>query len=264
MLSLSPIELKRVAEDIYLAEALIPQAEVTHDPALIILFGWMGAQLSHLKKYTNTHIEQFPGTSVLVVRSHPRQWFERKASRLPSLQPILPLIPEGGHVLYHVISNGGALRFTDLLSLRPITPKSHSAILFDSCPGVLELGPSLLAFLAPFKNLFIRLIARVLLTPFFLLVAAPDRLLGRPDLLDRVRLPLNDSQFVATDVPRAYVYSKEDRLIQDWAVEEHGHHGATKGYKVTFHRFHGSLHAAHLRKDPETYKRAIGELWDAV
>jgi len=69
-------------------------------------------------------------------------------------------------------------------------------------------------------------------------------------------------------VGRAYIYSKEDELI-DWRdVERHGEEAVERlgggGGRVRMERFEGSQHVAHLRKDGERYGRVIRELWDGV
>ncbi|KIJ29433.1 hypothetical protein M422DRAFT_229263 [Sphaerobolus stellatus SS14] len=260
------LALNPIANDIYLS---IPNGEEMDkvndsDPRTVVIFGWMGAQLKHLQKYATLYHELYPSTPVLLVCSHPRLWFQTKTIRLANFTPALAYLPIS-KVIYHAFSNGGCFRLADFLSLRPISTQSYSTIVFDSCPGVYEIKATTLAFLAPFKSKILRFLARILIMSCFSLMSLWNRLLRKTDIQQTaVRIPLNNGHLVRKDMPRAYIYSKSDKLVQSWAVEAHADEAEKKGYMTTRHVYLNSDHVAHFRTDPERYKRIIRDSWQIV
>jgi len=125
----------------------------------------------------------------------------------------------------------------------------------------MELEPTVQALLLPIKSTLFYIIAHLAVTPFLFIWALLDHIRGRPDIIEAVRQPLNDADIVPKEIQRAYIFSDEDTIVQDWAVEAHGKEAIERGHRVTFYRFSGSQHVAHLQHDRERYHQIIQELW---
>lgn len=64
-------------------------------------------------------------------------------------------------------------------------------------------------------------------------------------------------------VPRLYLFSKADHLIPSADVLEHAAAARHQGVDVTVEEFEGTMHVAHVRKEPERYWGAVKSLWEA-
>ena len=85
------------------------------------------------------------------------------------------------------------------------------------------------------------------------------------DLNAKTKLALNDHTLWDTTVPRAYLFSKADKLI-DWkSVAEHARKSERRGTPVLVEVFEASAHCAHIRakEDAERYWAGVQRVWDA-
>ncbi|EAU85215.2 hypothetical protein CC1G_06231 [Coprinopsis cinerea okayama7 len=106
-------------------------------PAIILMFGWMGAHLPHLLKYTQKYDEMYPAATKILVRSQPEFFWSSAKTNDDALLPVVQLLKEQGclppnngtkkpSVLVHAFSNGSA----------PPHPLAlHHSVLIKSCIG---------------------------------------------------------------------------------------------------------------------------------
>ncbi|KAF8639259.1 hypothetical protein AX16_010331 [Volvariella volvacea WC 439] len=128
------------------------------EPRLILMFGWIGAQLPHLHKYTAEYEKIFPNSTMALATF----------TNLRKLEPVLRVLEAAGcsptnsgdlsSVLIHVFSNASNLT-TSTRSSRWSTSQfclSHSAIVLDSCPGDGGISAHKRAYGALVPNLVLR------------------------------------------------------------------------------------------------------------
>lgn len=262
-------------------------------PKLILLGGWMDAQPAHLAKYTTKLQALFPTSPILLVRAFAYHFVTGTANFSAEIAPAVPIIrsifPEaasGGdnnddsgsrrpEMLVMVFSNGGSTTLRYLYQLirktAAATPKGAAPhlpphlTLFDSAPGGFSYGRSVTAFTlsAVRRTFLVRLwVAAVshLMAAFYWVATVPW---GRPGFLERLALAhnLRDGENRA-EVARAYVYSKEDALV-DWRfVEGHAAQARERGFEVVLERFEGTAHVAHARGDEGRYWKVVRDFWD--
>jgi hypothetical protein len=208
----------------------------------------------------------FPGTPIVLLLTHPRDFFMRDSTRHALLRPAVSFLPSpADSVLIHVLSNGGAHKFCDMLSLSPHLGLGETKILFDSTPGEIALRPTAMAFLAPVRVPVLRLAGSLLLALMYMvMVWLPTTMFGSLDFLQAVRERLNDPSILSTtSTKRTYIYSDLDDLVQSWAVEKHAADAMQKGYAVDLVKMPDSMHVEHLRRHPELYQAVVMSLWRA-
>ncbi|KDN32900.1 hypothetical protein RSAG8_14013, partial [Rhizoctonia solani AG-8 WAC10335] len=133
---------------------------------LILIFGWMGAQLPHLYKYTEHYNKLYPLATQILVRAHASYFWGSETTGRAAVSPVIKLLRDAGihentmpgssGLLVHAFSNGGALNEATLAraiagTLSPTTNTSAipaQALIYDSPPGVLNIRVTLLAFTA--------------------------------------------------------------------------------------------------------------------
>ncbi|KAJ3537974.1 hypothetical protein NM208_g6103 [Fusarium decemcellulare] len=242
-------------------------------PSLIVLCSWVAASPKHIAKYTAAYQQLYPNASILVIQTWTYDVILRLTdgchfARLePARDITLSFIDanQDGMRAIHMFSNGGALvaglLFTMLRSSRPKLRKDmFHALLFDSCPGDGEYRPLVRALTVSMKlhtypwpiYAVASLVVQIGASHYLI-----GNALGIENTVDRIRKRLNDETLVDLRVPRLYLYSKVDELV-DWeAVASHGLEARKKGYHVEEVVFQNSAHCAHLQEDARKY-------WDAV
>ncbi|KAJ1310803.1 hypothetical protein OPQ81_009323 [Rhizoctonia solani] len=240
-------------------------------PTLILIFGWMGAQLPHLYKYTEQYNILYPSATQIIVRAHANYFWGSEVARRAAVSPVIKLLRDAGihenttaetsGLLVHTFSNGGALNETALArtiadTLPPTTnipAIPAQAIVYDSLPGVLNIRVTVLAFTAAIRSPVFRAIAKFILGILYIMGAAWRE--------------LNEPKLLPQHIPRTYIYSDIDELIPPESVERHakkakeligGDEGAIKLVK-----FQGSPHVAHVRTDPRRYWDTVVQTWEA-
>lgn len=250
------------------------------EPTLILIFGWMGAQLPHLQKYTTIYEDLYPEATKVVVRSESAFFFRRSSTNEANLQPVKAVLEAEGclnhseigpnpRVLVHSFSNGGAAQLVTLgrilASSYPLKPLT-SAIVFDSAPGRRKgsFCRGVNAFTAHMRNPILKALAKVSFAVFFVFMAAVTTLTRRRHRIDALNDGLESPHILPwmnKDTPRLFIYSKEDAMIDSEHVEQHAEDLKDRGFVVRTERFSGTGHVNHARTDPPRYWGAIGSLW---
>ncbi|KAK4052527.1 hypothetical protein OIO90_004294 [Microbotryomycetes sp. JL221] len=298
--------LTRLAKDVYLAKgaslgtssnaaaaAAVTQGQ--HGPKLVILLGWMDAQLKHLTKYVDQYHVMYPDTNVLIVQTHQRAFWSRQSYLQTRLEPVVQHLnqefPQGikpdheSPILVHTFSNGGCFALktiqelwikqrreytgiendkTRLLSSTSSNDASSTgvparAFIFDSCPGTSSLAIMVRAFTAPIRQWWFKIPASGLVALSYFVIRFINFIKRQPDVLTRT------SRFIQTQIPprpRLYLYSQTDLLIPAKDVERHGVEAQTKqDVDVTMVDFGKSQHVSHARTDKDKYWTSVKQLW---
>ncbi|KAL8346517.1 hypothetical protein RB601_003802 [Gaeumannomyces tritici] len=261
-----------------------PSAEVTPEPEsvsespspkLIIVCSWMGARDQHIAKYIVRYQALHPTSQILLIRSefpHVRD----PDFALRELQPAVPALravfgdgpatppPSEPELLVHLFSNGGSSMLCHLYSAYEPSSLPRHVTIFDSAPGQWAYKSGLAAISAGISGW-----KRFLLTPFLHAAVIAYYVThfilpwnrARGDNFARWATTHNNPAINSTEVRRAYIYSKEDKLVGFDAVEEHGRGAKEKGFNVRLERFVGTDHVAHARGEAERYWRIVDETW---
>ncbi|KAK2025416.1 hypothetical protein LX32DRAFT_642775 [Colletotrichum zoysiae] len=243
-----------------------------NSPKLIAIFSWMSAQDVHIAKYTSRYMALYPSASILLVKCPFIHTLSARISKR-EIKPAVPVIraladstpPSEARpqLLLHVFSNGGATNFAKFLDMYADADRAGRlalpphVTLYDSCPGAFHwmrsyraMSASMPRILAPLAHVFIGL---------FWLLHVP---LGRRGFFGRMWATLRQKALLASEKRRAYLYSKEDRMIH-WAdVERHADESKQVGFKVRAEMFEGSQHVAHSKLNPSRYWGLVKEMWD--
>ncbi|SCV70749.1 BQ2448_3511 [Microbotryum intermedium] len=291
----------RLTNSVYFAEPVRSATRKSsyEAPQIVLMFGWMDAQMKHLAKYAAGYHRVYPSSTILLVRSSQSSFYSRAETQLPALSPAVEFLrarlgesgsavpaagPSSG-LLVHTSSNGGCLNLKMInemmlgSSLSHITkadsqgPAEHKtdsdavkgiparAVVFDSCPGNGGLKTMVSAFTVPLNNWLLKAPAMVLVALVFGMTRFFNALRFRPSILEQV------GTYVATQiplVPRLYLYSETDKLIPAHHVEANAQRARQQGGRVTMLKFDGTEHVNHARKEPEKYWGAVKELWEGA
>ncbi|TFY72470.1 hypothetical protein EVG20_g569 [Dentipellis fragilis] len=264
-----------------------------HDPTLIIIFGWMSAQLPHLLKYTREYERLYPHATQIVVRCEPSFFFKGKTAQEAQAKPLVDCLEQIGYlepkgkpldtpaapvqrprILVHAFSNGGASQavlLSDVLKTRTLAAMASSmrsipsALILDSTPGNSELSNTITAFTIQIRNPLLRYPAMLLMAVGFAFTFVYTAFSGKEHPIDMLRRRLLDPALFPwshSDMPRLYVYSKHDRLVPCNSVRAHVREAKSKGFEVEVEEFGESAHVAHARTDPERYWTAVKGVWE--
>ncbi|ORY79078.1 hypothetical protein BCR37DRAFT_103654 [Protomyces lactucae-debilis] len=270
------IELKALSKRFHFTPPSIlkPRKAVAHgrqpQPRLILIFGWLGARLKHVKKYAAGYHVLYPSSPIIVVRSFPTDMrpfskFGREFHILTSLlaQYSVDITKPGNGVLMQAFSNGGCWSVSALINrLDEFTVLRPQTMIFDSCPGRARYMLFIKAFVAA-NNLGIlsKIFAVFWITLGYWTFKLFCRLRGQDPFGERRHEMLHHVHAQR----RCYVYSKQDDLIDYRDVLSHArqvqeyHLGSEQ---VTTEEFDGSAHVDHLRLDEARYWRIVQKLWD--
>ncbi|KAF8903473.1 hypothetical protein CPB84DRAFT_1961150 [Gymnopilus junonius] len=250
------------------------------DPAVVIIFSWIDARLSHVQKYADSLRSTFPTSTIVVVMVTAAFYVSMEKSREKILSPVVDILRReqdnvniSRGVLLFVMSNGGGFQLMTLrkLLLRGSThvPASQSpiALVYDSTPGDNGLESAILSN-AP-SNPLIRLLVVPLIVLAYGVLYAADFLAGNRPLFEELRstyleadiLPSISSPTNAKAPPRLYVYSKKDKMTLSKHVESHIKEAKLLGLDVTVEVFENTPHVAHARQDPDRYWGAVKKVW---
>ncbi|KAG9119171.1 hypothetical protein FRC07_005958 [Ceratobasidium sp. 392] len=279
--------------DVYVSHPPKNLAEQTSavgkSPSVILICGWMDAQLVHLYKYTEKYHQLYPSATQILIRSHQKYFWAGDAAKKASVLPAVKLLRDAGispgdpaessGLLVHTSSNGGALVLTSIArQLAETTSPTQSALpaqalIFDSLPGTIDLRVTVLAFTAPIRSAPLRAIASAVFGAVYIVGKIWRETIGAifgrsPDTFEKLHADLNDTKLLPQRVPRTYIYSDADELIQVQSVEGH----ASKAKEqleasgvdpdiVRLTKFEGSKHVSHARLDPQRYWTAVADTW---
>lgn len=250
----------------------------------------MDAREAHLAKYTSWYQALFPDVPILVVRSFAYHFMPGRRARdlaldveraVPVIQSAVRAPPTTAdssnsnnepEILIHVFSNGGSTILRHLYTLYSnitAAPFPPHVTIFDSAPGRFQYSRSVYAFSLGvpyaktplFKFLFARVAIHLLCAAYWVL----HMVLRHRGSLDRTYAAHNDPSLNRNEVRRAYVYSREDRLVDFRDVEAHAAEARRKGVvrgQVRVEIFAGTAHVAHVRGDEDKYWRVVKESWE--
>ncbi|KAI0044286.1 DUF829-domain-containing protein [Auriscalpium vulgare] len=252
-----------------------------NDPTLIIIFGWLGAQMPHLLKYTQAYTLLYPRATQILVRSPPSFFFKSERSKRSLLNPVIDALKAFGYygssdgnstvsrgILIHAFSNSGAYALATLSqALAPsATPAAHipCALVLDSTPGRSTRRIAVRAYTIQIQPALLRYLAIAFFSCLYYVMAFIEVVLRTEPPIEFARRVLGSPAFLPwTDVatPRLYVYSNVDELVPSDAVENHADEAEASGVSVHRLPFEGTAHVAHMRSDPDRYWGAIKQLW---
>jgi len=292
-----------IGKDVYIKRgqkraATSAQLELKN-PTIILIFGWMGAQLPHLYKYTKIYDGLYPEATQILIRCHPSFFWSTENYRQASLTPVVEVLEALGcvpparknladcehvhmqpmtlfspqpRILVHAFSNGGAYQLvtlSKLLSSQTMmtgskSPRRTCAIILDSCPGDGGVVSTRRAFLSSIRNKLVRIIAGLFISILYYTLAIISHIFGRKTPAQVLKTSLNNPRllpWVDERTPRLYIYSKKDELVPWQQVEEHAGEAKALGIDVNAEVFTKSPHVAHARADPAKYWAAMGQVW---
>ncbi|KAG1736528.1 hypothetical protein EDB19DRAFT_1896032 [Suillus lakei] len=263
------------------------QCQDTTSPNVILIFGWMGAQLRHLQNYTHAYTKLYPNASQILVRCNPDVFWTTTGTRQRRLMPVIDAL-EALHcfpssssaqppprILTHVFSNGGSMQLTLLGHMLQrkygsalIQGLITSALILDSCPAVGNLKTIKLAFSAVIRNPILRLIVLSMMYTMHFIGLALSLLLGkRVMLMENLRIEMWNPRvlpWMGLHTPRLYLFSRKDKLIPWQDVMQHAETAKERGIDARCELFEESEHVAHIRIEPERYWASVNEIWGAA
>ncbi|KAK1597548.1 uncharacterized protein LY79DRAFT_540279 [Colletotrichum navitas] len=229
-----------------------------NSPKLIAIFSWMSAQDNHIAKYTSRYMALYPSASILLVKCPFIHTLSARISKR-EIKPAVPVIraladstpPSEARpqLLLHVFSNGGATNFAKFLDMYADADRAGRLALPPHVTLYRALSASMPRVLAPLAHVFIGL---------FWLLHVP---FGRRGFFGKMWATLRQKALLASEKRRAYLYSKEDRMIHWTDVEKHAEESRQVGFKVRTERFEGSQHVAHSKLNPPRYWGLVKEVW---
>ncbi|KAJ3899200.1 hypothetical protein F5879DRAFT_977714 [Lentinula edodes] len=262
------------------------------EPNIILVFGWMGAKLPHIFKYTKVYEDMYPNATQIIVQSEPHFFWSSKRTRMNNLVPVAEVLeahgctrqesPRDGNsprILVHSFSNGGGLQMYTLGNLLRARsgsssssrrPSPHvSAVVIDSCPGNASFRGAIQAFTAALpKNSLLRIPVIIFITLLYGFGIIRHRIFGDKPIFERLKEGLlrKGSEggilpWMTEKTPRMYICSKKDELIPVEQVEEHVKEARYRGLNAKIVVYEDTPHVAHARRYPEQYWGAVKDLW---
>ncbi|KAE9391483.1 hypothetical protein BT96DRAFT_864912 [Gymnopus androsaceus JB14] len=292
-----------IGNDIYLIQGAVPEKSPNSDPNIILIFGWMGAKLPHLFKYTKVYEEMYPHATQIVVKSNPEFFWSFNRTRRRNLIPVAEILEAGGYIqgkskgpqvpekppriLVHSFSNGGATQLYTLGTLlrarsanasKPTsTPQSTgsdivSALVIDSCPGDASFSLMLRAFTEFIPNPLQRFSMTIVVTLLYIISLVKTRIFRFKHLFERFKDGLLSTgkdggailPWLNKETPRMYVYSEKDEMISPQQIKKHIEEARRRGLNVRIEVYEDTSHVAHARSYPERYWGAVKDLWDSA
>ena len=249
------------------ATARVPDDKAPH---LIILCAWMGAKPKIIAKYTAAYMALFPSSSIILIRNElfdilalPRILLRWRYS--PALDIVFRISSSQSspRIVAQTFSNGGVFslsQFARFYYLRTGSPPPISALILDSGPAIGNVGRSVTAIMQQVpRNPLLWYPALAVLSVALRVLYWANKAIGRKSIVRRMYMGLNEKGVLPPRVPRLYLYSLSDTLV-DWReVEAHARAAeeASVAGDVTTVRFEKSAHVAHVREDPDKYWGAV-------
>lgn len=220
----------------------------------ILLATWMNAADRNVLFYIQKYNTLYPTARIILLRgmlSNMVYRSEREQKR--DLQPTIhALLAESQSPIFaHLFSNSGAQQIGLLLRTYKEVTKGRilplRGMIFDSTPatGTFRRAFDGIAYQIPTTNWWVRALGLALL---YLLVAALwtfERLTGRLNVISQANSDLLNDSLIMKDLPRWYLYSKEDLLVRGDDVEWHAEMAVVRGWMVKREVFEGSGHCRH-------------------
>lgn len=240
----------------------------TPPPDLILFPSWMDAQPRHVSKYLAEYQKLYPTSTIITInfqtahslrlsKSNQTKWYGPVVDYVVSL-------PKGTKILLHQVSNGGSFCIISIASLyHSLTnnPLPLTAQVLDSTPGQPSFFSdidSVLTGMPP--NPVVRAVAWSLIFIFSSISYAVLFVMRREHMVNVMRGKLN-AEGLFERCPRAYIFSRQDKMVAAEAVELHVKESRALGWKCTAEEFKGSKHVAHMMLDRERYWGIVEDVW---
>jgi hypothetical protein len=247
--------------------------------AIVLLFGWLGAQLRHVNKYAQIYTQK--GCSVVTgvadsVSTMRNDTNTLNEFALEAATEAAKLMRSSGNtdtpVIVHVFSNGGAFVLERLECLmQSAIPGSDVAIVgngirlggqvFDSAPGYLHLRAGLKAVGTAAPNFLIRWIIQLYFLLYIVCGVLLSLVLGRSTRPIQFWNHMKDSTVARRQV---YIYSTADELTDPVTLRELIEYRCKKGIEVQSLEFTETHHVEHFRSHPKEYVEAIDVLLASI
>ncbi|KAF8071566.1 hypothetical protein FPV67DRAFT_1622026 [Lyophyllum atratum] len=288
---------RSIGEVVYLSPSPSSQGttpsmdEGVDPPTLVLIFGWMGAKLSHLHKYTKVYEEMYPNATKVLIRCPHSFFWSRESSRRARLAPVVETLQALGYLppsnrtkvdtsqmkliqprlLIHAFSNGGCSQLLCLSRLLAsqfpnfhITHPSTSAIILDSCPGIGTLQQAKRAMGTLVRHPLLKSLLNAVITWLYFYSAITRLVFGTKNMPELLKIRLNAPRllpWVRKSTPRLYLYSKKDEMVPFQDVEGHAKDAEAAGLNVRAVVFEDTPHVSHARIEPERYWTAVKAVW---
>lgn len=169
----------------------------------------------------------------------------------------------GPSILLHASSNGGGNNAANLAML--LKDQGYAApfdaVTMDCSPGKGELHSAARAVRLSIPNtLFLRPLGTALIYFLLTLYMTYTAISRTQDIISRLRTTLVDRAALGVNVPRLYLYSRADALVEAAHVHEHAVDAANKGCgggEVVEEVFERAPHCALLNEDAGRYWAAV-------
>ncbi|KAG2031262.1 hypothetical protein BDR03DRAFT_876363, partial [Suillus americanus] len=254
---------------------------------VILIFGWMGAQLRYLQSYTHAYTKLYPNASQIVVRCNSDVFWSTVSTMQWRLVPVidalgaLHCLPSSGspsaqrrpRILTHVFSNGGGcLQMTHLGRMLQQKYGSvsaqwsfTSALILDSCPTTVDLNTMKRVFSAMVQNPIFRTVVLTFVSMVYFIRSCLSLLFGKRMVLGSdIHIDMRNPRvlpWMGLHTPRLYLFSRKDKPIPWKEVVHHAKAVKERGMDVWCELFEESEHVAHMRVEPERYWSSVQEVW---
>ncbi|KYG45664.1 hypothetical protein M433DRAFT_66812 [Acidomyces richmondensis BFW] len=163
---------------------------------------------------------------------------------------------DGESIILHAFSNGGAttsIRLCEGLIEKLPGRKFFDKVILDCCPGTTDLKSATraIAFSLPTYPLARNAAAWIIWLALisYMIVRGVMRI---ENGIDKLRCQLNEAAIFPLNVPRIYISSRADRLVEWRHVHSHTENARQRGYhNVKELQFEHAPHCAFLQEDPE-------------
>jgi hypothetical protein len=193
------------------------------------------------------------------------------STQVHNMEPLLTALraEPSSPVFLHLFSNSGAQSASTLLrAYRDTSPSSKETlpvkgVLLDSTPSTGKYSSAYagLSYELIRFPLLLRLLGVVFVHGLISTVWLYALLTGQPNVLTKANEDLNDPFLTPKDAPRAYLYSREDKLVRSEDVEAHAEAAEKRGWRVKRVSFEGTDHCRHAKgKGEGTYWRVVQDV----
>lgn len=255
--------------------------------AVVLLFGWLGAQMRHVNKYSQLYHARNCATVTGCAESFDILLVNKStldAFALDAAKKVIAILKDNGNedlpVLAHVFSNGGTMPLNRLETLIHKANRAcardnaseldHDLILlgkamekggeiFDSSPAFPDLTTGRRAIASSVPNALLSFFLQSFLTVLVLIDSQREQLLCYRSKTNQLWDHVMDR---AISPRAAYVYSTADNITNHEKLEELIAHRSSKvgADNILVEKFNDSDHVMHLRKHPKQYAALIDEM----
>ncbi|RYP26354.1 hypothetical protein DL767_008076 [Monosporascus sp. MG133] len=254
-------------------------------PSLIILCTWLGgATTRRVDKYVSGYRDQYPGASILLVRTifldiAVRSFAALRAQLKPARDAIITLLEQEGDdenkrqdgqrkkdILLHIFSHGGCNMAIQLAismdqQAGSLLRDRLRLVIFDCCPGDASFGKAYNAAMLSLPQQFPRMLGTPLVYGAVSVIYGLQSAGLMPSVRE-MRCILNDLELFGGRTDRLYLLSRDDRMVRVEDALSHARLARKLGYRVGTVLFEKAAHCALVMEDAEKYWSAIrNSLW---